>query len=206
MLSLSRALPTALHRLQSVSLPRASAARLPLRRTFRRCTMASAAVAAPAGVREDYSALCERLREISALSGVSGLLGWDEQARDEQAPHCSAASVALTRPPPGDDAQRRSRPSRPPGLCPRRRDFREGDCCRAGLAHRSPQRRRFGRSWAGRAGAGHRARRSTRVPAPRGAEQRAGAARRCEPRWKARRFVFVSVSRTRQPFRLSQRA
>ena len=77
MLSLSRALPTALHRL-----PRASAARQPLRRAFRRCAMSTAAaVAAPAGVREDYSALCERLREISALSGVSGLLGWDEQAR-----------------------------------------------------------------------------------------------------------------------------
>ena len=75
---LSRALP-ALHRIPRVSPP---GARLPLRRLPRRCVMTSAsAVAAPPAVREDYAALCERLREISALSGVSGLLGWDEQAR-----------------------------------------------------------------------------------------------------------------------------
>ena len=75
---LTHALPAALHRL---SLPRA-AARLPQRRLPRRCAMsASASVAAPAGVKADYDALCERLREISALNGVSGLLGWDEQAR-----------------------------------------------------------------------------------------------------------------------------
>lgn len=42
---------------------------------------AAAAPAAPSAVRADYEKLAERLREISSLSGVSGLLGWDEQAR-----------------------------------------------------------------------------------------------------------------------------
>ena len=58
---------------------RLSTRRAPLRR---RAAMAAASTATPpASVAEDYAALCERLREISALSGVSGLLGWDEQAR-----------------------------------------------------------------------------------------------------------------------------
>jgi len=43
---------------------------------FRVRTMATAAAAPPAS---DYAALCERLREVNALNGVSGLLGWDEQ-------------------------------------------------------------------------------------------------------------------------------
>ncbi len=36
-------------------------------------------MAATAAPGSDYATLCERLREISALNGVSGLLGWDEQ-------------------------------------------------------------------------------------------------------------------------------
>jgi hypothetical protein len=63
------------------------------------------AAAAPAAVKADYDALCERLREISALNGVSGLLGWDEQARGaslwfragcvaERKPHNTRAVVA----------------------------------------------------------------------------------------------------------------
>lgn len=77
---LSHALP-ALHRVSSLRLPARAAARLPLRLKPRRAVaMASAAApAAPAGVKADYAALCERLKEVSALSGVSGLLGWDEQ-------------------------------------------------------------------------------------------------------------------------------
>jgi hypothetical protein len=121
---LSHALPAALHR---ISLPRA--ARLPLRRLPRRCAMttSAAAVSAPAGVKKDYDELCERLREISALSGVSGLLGWDEQAR-----RCGATArrgvtaVVVTRlltrllRPPGDDALWRCRAARSPGRCARR--------------------------------------------------------------------------------------
>lgn len=42
---------------------------------------AAAAPAAPASLRADYEKLKERLLEISSLGGVSGLLGWDEQAR-----------------------------------------------------------------------------------------------------------------------------
>ena len=30
---------------------------------------------------KDYDTLCEKLREISTLNGISGLLGWDEQVR-----------------------------------------------------------------------------------------------------------------------------
>lgn len=43
--------------------------------------MAAPAVAAPTQMEEDatYLALCTRLREINALSSISGLLGWDEQ-------------------------------------------------------------------------------------------------------------------------------
>ena len=64
------------------SLP--AAARLAARRAAprRRAMSATAAAAAPpASVKADYDALCERLREISALNGVSGLLGWDEQVQ-----------------------------------------------------------------------------------------------------------------------------
>jgi Zn-dependent M32 family carboxypeptidase len=35
-------------------------------------------------VREDYTALAERLRELSSLSGIGGLLGWDEQTQMPQ--------------------------------------------------------------------------------------------------------------------------
>ncbi|KAL4428286.1 hypothetical protein ABPG75_002375 [Micractinium tetrahymenae] len=40
----------------------------------------AAAAAAPAAtsVKADYEALCKKLKEVSALSGISGLLGWDE--------------------------------------------------------------------------------------------------------------------------------
>ncbi len=78
----------------------ASARRAPLRR---RAAMAAASASAPpAAVAEDYSALCERLREISALSGVSGLLGWDEQARFARErvakPSPQSAAAPLRRP------------------------------------------------------------------------------------------------------------
>ncbi len=59
----------------------ARAAPLPRRRAAMSATAAAAAAAPPASVAADYASLCERLREISALNGVSGLLGWDEQAR-----------------------------------------------------------------------------------------------------------------------------
>ncbi|KAK9815482.1 hypothetical protein WJX72_004432 [[Myrmecia] bisecta] len=50
------------------------------------------AVAAPAeAVQQDYNSLCEKLREVSALGGISGLLGWDEQV---MMPDGAAASRA----------------------------------------------------------------------------------------------------------------
>jgi hypothetical protein len=65
----------------AASLLAARAAPLPRRRAAMSATAAAAAAAPPASVAADYASLCERLREISALNGVSGLLGWDEQAR-----------------------------------------------------------------------------------------------------------------------------
>jgi Zn-dependent M32 family carboxypeptidase len=53
----------------------------PRRRAAMSAAAAASAPAPPASVAADYAALTERLREISALNGVSGLLGWDEQAR-----------------------------------------------------------------------------------------------------------------------------
>lgn len=32
---------------------------------------------------QDYADLCSQLKEISALGGISGLLGWDELVRAE---------------------------------------------------------------------------------------------------------------------------
>ncbi|KAI7846262.1 hypothetical protein COHA_000242 [Chlorella ohadii] len=39
---------------------------------------AAATAAAATAVKQDYEALCKKLKEVSALSGISGLLGWDE--------------------------------------------------------------------------------------------------------------------------------
>lgn len=41
-------------------------------------TAAPAATAAAMGVKSDYEQLCKKLKEVSALGGISGLLGWDE--------------------------------------------------------------------------------------------------------------------------------
>lgn len=58
---------------------RHSSRRLNLSSQIRRTTMATAA-AAPA-VTTDFDALAKKLKDISALGGISGLLGWDEMVQ-----------------------------------------------------------------------------------------------------------------------------
>lgn len=43
--------------------------------------MAAAATAAAPSVKQDYDVLCKKLKEVSALSGINGLLGWDEMVQ-----------------------------------------------------------------------------------------------------------------------------
>lgn len=47
---------------------------------------AVAAAPAPAAIKEEYTLLADRLKEISALGGVAGLLGWDEQVQHAREP------------------------------------------------------------------------------------------------------------------------
>lgn len=48
------------------------------RQSRHRAASTTAPVAVPKEIPKAYDALCERLKELSALNGISGLLGWDE--------------------------------------------------------------------------------------------------------------------------------
>ncbi|BDA49961.1 Thermostable carboxypeptidase 1 [Coccomyxa sp. Obi] len=57
--------------------------------------VAPKASSAPHTAKQDYDMLCEKLKEISTLSGISGLLGWDEMVMmPNGAAACRAAQKA----------------------------------------------------------------------------------------------------------------
>lgn len=79
-MSLALSATRALRRTTSLAVPslRARAVRP---RLAMAASAAAAPAAAPPSVRAEYEKLSERLLEISSLAGISGLIGWDEQAR-----------------------------------------------------------------------------------------------------------------------------